>query len=91
MNDNIKVKGVGDYGSNYHCSFSEMCFAIPSKEMGELEWRLRYSQEFISGNDMLVLASLISSYRALTYKTQKKRNHIFENIKKALAIKDGKL
>lgn len=85
--EELKVKGVGNYGSRYHCSFDGRCFCIPSEEMGDLEWRLRYQPSAVSRSDQLVLAGLISSYRALTSYSQKDRNYVFGKIKKAVELK----
>lgn len=66
--------------SNYYKHFNGMCWPIPSEDMGELEWRLRYSS--ITEGEKMVVASVLSAYRELINLPQKKRNEIIKELRK---------
>jgi hypothetical protein len=55
---------------------------IPSVEhCGELQWKLRYAQDNITKQDMLVIAHYLSQYAAFHEQTNKHRNEWFKEYK----------
>jgi len=50
----------------------------------DLEWRLRYAQDSITKQDMLVLAGYLDSYDALIDATNARRNFVCNEIKSVL-------
>lgn len=55
---------------------------IPSvKYCGELDWKLRYAQDSITAQDMLVIAHYLSQYQAFHVHTNKHRNDWFKEYK----------
>ena len=55
----------------------------PSYDQGELEWQLRYGTEQQVIAARMRLASIVSAYRELIGKTQKRRNEICRAIREA--------
>lgn len=62
----------------YYKHFNGMCWPIPSEDMGDLEWKLRYSA--ITEGEKMVVASVLSAYRELINLPQKKRNEIIKEL-----------
>lgn len=59
----------------------EMTFVYPfSERICDLEYKLRHLKSKVSTGDMVLAASVISSYRELFTKTQKDRNAVIQAI-----------
>lgn len=65
--------------TSYYKHFNGMCWPVASEEMGELEWRLRYSS--ITEGEKMVVASVMSAYRELLSLPQNKRNEIIKELR----------
>jgi len=61
--------------------FDGMCWPTPNAATSELEWKLRYST--VTREEQLIIASVIQSYKALVFSTQKKRNYVCSVLKEA--------
>lgn len=63
-------------------NIGDMTWPAPCEEMGDLEWRLRFSRDETSKSDRMLAASIISAYRQMIVDTQQKRNMIAKELKK---------
>lgn len=57
-------------------------FSVPSiNSIQNMEWRLRYSQDTLTKNDLLHIAHILSWFDALIWMNQKDRNKYIEEVK----------
>jgi len=73
-----------------YANFDGMFWPIPEEhtEFDSVEWKLRYSPQTLSREDMLYAASIINAYSSLIHKTIKNRNAVVKGIREAILKED---
>lgn len=64
-----------------------MCWSAPTVEMSEICWKAIHHPESVTKNDMMLMASVIDSYRSLLNRPQREQAKLMSAIRKCMEIR----